>query len=305
MRCLVTGGTGHIGSYLIRLLLEQGCEVAVLLRPTSNPWRIKDVLNRVHIIAGDLTCVADSATDIKSFSPEVVFHLGWDGVGSNYRNNPIQIQNLHGSLKLLSIVSESGCRRWVYLGSQAEYGIFEGILSEGLPTRPITFYGVTKLSVGLLSQKLCEIYNISFTWLRLLSTYGPMDDPQHLIPYVILSLLRREKPIMTPGEQRWDYLYIEDAAAAIYQAAISPCAQGLFNLGSGQITTIKSIAERIRNLIDPELPLGLGEIPYRPDQIMYLQADVSRLQQATGWVPQISLDLGLERTVNWYRENCG
>jgi len=159
--------------------------------------------------------------------------------------------------------------------------------------------------VGLLSQKLCEIYDIGFIWLRLLSTYGPMDDLQHLIPSVVLSLLRREKPVMTQGEQRWDYLFVEDVATAIYQAATSPNANGIFNLGSGQITTVKDIVERVRDLIDPELPLGLGEIPYRHDQIMRLQAEVSLLYKATDWKPQVSLDDGLEKTVQWYRENCG
>lgn len=303
MRCLVTGGTGHIGSYLVRLLLGQGCQVAVLLRPTSNAWRIREVLDRVRVISGDLTSVAETAPDMQSFAPEVVFHLGWEGVGSSYRNSPAQLQNLDGSLKLLQLVSQNGCRHWIYMGSQAEYGPCDGILSEDLPVRPVTLYGVTKLSVGLLSQKLCEAYNIGFTWLRLLAAYGPMDDPQHLIPSVILSLLKGEKPVMTAGEQRWDYLYVEDVAAAIWQSAISPNAKGVFNLGSGQATPVKSIVERIRDLIDPGLPLGLGELPYRHDQVMHLQADISHLRQVTGWEPQVSLDQGLERTVNWYREN--
>lgn len=305
MKCLVTGGTGHIGSYLVRLLLEQGCQVTVLLRPTSNTWRIKELLNRVRVIIGDLNSAAEIEPYMQGFAPDVVFHLGWDGVGSNARNSQIQVQNLYGSLNLLQMVSLYGCQRWVYLGSQAEYGSFDGILSEDLPTRPITLYGVTKLSVGLLSQKLCESYNIGFTWLRLLAAYGPMDDPQHLIPSVILSLLRREKPVLTWGEQRWDYLYVDDVAAAIWQSAISPDAKGVFNLGSGQAKTVKNIVERIRNSIDPSLPIGFGEIPYRPDQIMHLQADISRLNQATGWMPEVSLDEGLKRTVKWYRKNYG
>ncbi|MBT9173990.1 MAG: GDP-6-deoxy-D-mannose reductase [Syntrophomonadaceae bacterium] len=304
MRCLVTGGTGHLGSYLVHLLLEQGCRVAVLLRPTSNTWRINEVLDRVRLITGDMTSVAEAASDVQSFAPEVVFHLGWHGVGSSHRNSPAQIQNLEGSLKLLQLVAQTGCRHWIYLGSQAEYGLCDGILSEDLPPRPLTLYGVTKLSVGLVSEKLCESYSMGFTWFRLLATYGPKDDPRHLIPFVILSLLRREKPAMTSGEQRWDYLYVEDVAAAIWQAVISPKANGVFNLGSGEVTTVASIAERIRDIIDPGLPLGLGEIPYRHDQVMYLQADISRLRQATGWSPQVSLEQGLERTVGWYRENC-
>jgi len=302
MRCLVTGATGHIGSYLVRLLLEKGCQVAVLLRPTANTWRIKEILDRVRVITGDLTSVAEAAQDMQSFAPEVVFHLAWVGVGSSCRNSPAQLQNLEGSLKLLQLVSQIGCRHYVYLGSQAEYGPCAGILTEDSPVRPTTFYGVTKLSVGLLSQKLCESYNIGFTWLRLFAAYGPMDDPQHLIPTVILSLLSKEKPAMTAGEQRWDYLHVEDVARAIWQSAISPSAKGVFNLGSGQATTVKSIVERIRDLIDPGLPLGLGELQYSHDQIMHLQADISRLRQATGWAPQISLDQGLQRTVERLRK---
>lgn len=302
MRCFVTGATGLIGSHLARLLLENDCQVGVLVRPTSDPWRIQDVLHRLHVITSDLTVIERANPAIQKFAPDIVFHLGWYGVGSRCRNDPAQVsQNLYGSLKLLQVAREAGCQRWVGLGSQAEYGRYDGILVEDLPTRPETMYGVVKLCVGLLSQKLCEVYGIRFVWLRLLAAYGPMDDLEHMIPYVILSLLRGQKPALTSGEQRWDYLYVEDAASAIWQVATHPTAQGIFNLGSGEAFPVRSIVERIRDLIDPSLPLGLGEIPHQPDQIMHLQADITRLREATGWTPQVSLDEGLRMTVAWYR----
>ena len=96
---------------------------------------------------------------------------------------------------------------------------------------------------------------------------------------------------------------MEDAVEAIWQVAASPKATGIFNLGSGEAYAIRSIVERIRDLIDPDLLLGFGEVPYRPDQIMHLQADISRLREVSGWSPQVSLDEGLRRTVKWYREN--
>jgi UDP-glucose 4-epimerase len=155
----------------------------------------------------------------------------------------------------------------------------------------------------MLTQRLCDLYDMRFVWLRLFSAYGPGDDPGWMIPYVILTLLRGERPALTAGEQRWDYLFVEDAAEAICRVSIRPDAQGVFNLGSGEAHTVRSIVELVRDLIDPDLPLGFGEVPYRPDQIMHLQAEILRLGEATGWSPQVGLDEGLRRTVDWYREN--
>jgi nucleoside-diphosphate-sugar epimerase len=235
-------------------------------------------------------------------APEVVFHLAWYGVTSEYRNDPNQINyNLIGSLRLLQAAQQSGCNCWVGMGSQAEYGPYDVALREDLPTWPRTAYGVTKLCVGLLSRQLCEMAGVRYIWIRLLASYGPKDDVRHLIPTVIMKLLAGEKPALTLGKQRWDYLYVEDAAEAIYQVALNPQAQGVFNLGSGEAYTIRSIVERTRDIIDPRLKLGFGEVPYRPDQIMHLQADISKLQSATGWKPKIGIDDGLRRTVEWYR----
>jgi UDP-glucose 4-epimerase len=302
MRCLVTGASGHLGSYLTRLLLSQGYEVIVFVRPQSNLWRISDVLSQTKLIRGDLADIDQSASEIMAAAPQIVFHLAWHGVTSEYRNDPDQIDyNLIGSLRLLRVAQKSGCNCWVGIGSQAEYGPYDGILREDLATKPVTVYGVTKLCVGLLSGQLCEMVGMRYVWLRLLAIYGPKDGVRHLIPTVVLKLLAGEKPALTQGEQRWDYLFVEDAAEAIYRVAAKPEVQGIFNLGSGEAYTLRSIIERIRDLIDPGLPLGFGEIPYRPDQSMHLQADISRLRRETGWTPQVSLDEGLGMTIAWYR----
>ncbi len=301
LRILLTGATGFVGSFVTRCLLARDCDVAVLVRPQSNPWRIADILPRLHMIRGDLADLSIVTNDICAFAPDVTVHLAWCGVGNLYRNDPQQVTNLQISLSLLDAVHAAGCHSWVGFGSQAEYGIYGHAMSEELPTNPATIYGATKLCAGLLAQRMCDLYDMRFVWLRLFSAYGPADDPGWMIPYVILTLLRGERPTLTAGEQRWDYLFVEDVAEATYRVATKVDVQGIFNLGSGETHTVRGIVERIRDLIDPSLPLGFGEMPYQPGQIMHLQADITKLQTVTGWKPRTTLDDGFRETVEWYR----
>jgi nucleoside-diphosphate-sugar epimerase len=242
---------------------------------------------------------------IAKFAPDTVIHLAWYGVANRYRNDPLQLDNLHSCRELLRIAHRVGVSHWIGLGSQAEYGPWDQQIDEETPTQPTTLYGATKLCAFLLAKHLSTQFEMRFIWLRLFSAYGPVDDQGWMIPYLILSLLQGERPSLTEGTQYWDYLYVTDVADAIYLTAATPDASGVFNLGSGKAYSIRAIIERIRDMIDPSLPLGFGEVPYRPDQIMHLQADISRLQQATGWSPQVSLDEGLRRTVESFRENRG
>jgi nucleoside-diphosphate-sugar epimerase len=82
--------------------------------------------------------------------------------------------------------------------------------------------------------------------------------------------------------------------------AETPGAAGVFNLASGRVETIRRIVEMVRDLIDPSLSLGFGEVPYRPDQVMCMQADIRRLVKTTGWRPETSLEAGLQKTVQWF-----
>lgn len=306
MRCLVTGAAGFLGSHVVSQLLQSGSEVTVLLRQASDLRRIHDLLPQTQIIVGDLLRVADVKNQIIDSRPEVIFHLAWTGGSSGrHQNDPAQFEtNLPGSLNLLQIASDAGVRRWIGIGTAFEYGNLPDTLTELLLPKPNTLYAISKYSLCLATAKMCALHGIEYIWARPFAIYGTEDDPRGLIPFVAKSLLRGQRPALTAGAQCWDYTYVEDAARALVQLAITPNAQGIYNLASGTAQTVRTLVERIRDMINPDLPLGFGEIPYHPDQIMNLKADITKLQQLTGWSAQVPLDDGLRSVIEESRRQA-
>jgi nucleoside-diphosphate-sugar epimerase len=300
VRAFITGATGFIGAHLTRRLVEEGLEVAILRPPSSNPSRIVDLLPTVTDIRSDLADLEKHTDDLVAFRPDVLFHLAWTGVAGSVRNERVQLENLTTLATLVDVAERAGCATWIGVGSQAEYGPHSGRLDESHLPSPTTLYGATKLAAYHLSARLCAAVNIRHAWIRLFSAYGPADGPDWMIPSLIRSLLGGVKPSLTAGEQRWDYIYVSDVVEALRRVATATEAEGAFNLGSGVARPLRQIIELVRDSIDPDLPLGFGEVPYRPDQVMHLEADIGRLQAATGWHPKVRLEEGLRKTVRWY-----
>ncbi len=312
MRALVTGASGHLGAFVVRRLLQSGAQVEVLVRPSSDLWRLRDPLlgdvsEEVGVSRVEFSDSSALRETLDKARPEAVFHLAWGGITAGERDGIGQMRNVTQTLLLLEAAQNCGCGCFVGVGSQAEYGnggaegvSWNRLIEEGRMD-DFSAYGLAKLCCGLLVQKFCEASEMRGAWLRLLATYGPQDDPRHLLPFVVEQLLRGEKPALTGGEQRWDYLFVEDAASAIVATATTPSAHGVFDLGSGRAPQIRELVECARDIIDPELPLGLGELPYRAGQLMFLQADLTRLQKQIDWAPDTDLQNGLRQTIDWQR----
>ena len=304
MRVFLTGASGFVGSFFLRNLLSSDAyKVCVLLRNPKDAWRIQDLLPNVKVIVGELDRLDPIEAELADFAPQAFVHLAWNGVFGAERNDPSQWRNVISTMELVELANKLAVENWIGLGSQAEYGPCQNKIDELCPTKPTTLYGASKLAAQLLSERLCAEYGIRHAWLRLFSSFGPTDNPQWLIPYLTKSLLARERPKLTAAEQLWDYIYVEDVAGGIKAVLDSKNAQGVFNLGSGKAYSLKNIIEKIRDLIDPQLSLGFGEVQYRPDQVMHLQADISRLNQATGWLPKLDMDQAIRETVAWYSKD--
>jgi nucleoside-diphosphate-sugar epimerase len=300
MQVAITGATGFIGSAIVSELLRAGHEVTVLLRPGSNPERLASLEGFATITYSRLLDESTVRT-LESQSPEVFIHCAWRGVAGGERNEPFQItDNIPSTLNAVELAAAAGCRQWIGLGSQAEYGNQNRRMDEATPLRPTTLYGKSKLAAGVAALALCEARKLAGAWLRVFSTYGPGDAPHWFIPYVIQEFIAGRAPRLTRCEQRWDYLFVADAARAV-AAAANGATSGFFNLGSGSARPLKQVIETIRTELQSPLQPEYGAIAYRPDQVMHLEADITRLTAATGWRPQVSLEEGIRATVAFER----
>jgi len=297
MRIFVTGATGFLGSYVVADLIDQGHDVAVLLRPGVRPWRLAGRQDRFSGISGTLDDLAAIAHGLRSFRPDAVVHLAWRGVGNSERNSKDQARNVVDTVELIDLAADAGATVFVGAGSQAEYGPYDRAIVESDPPRPTTLYGIAKLASGLMAERRCAERKLRFAWLRIFSIYGPKDNEAWLIPSLIRTLRANGHMALTACEQRWGFLHARDAAAAVRHVITSPAAQGFFNLGSPEAPQLRETVTRLRDHIGAG-ELGFGEVPYRPDQVMVLAADVTRLA-GLGWRPIIALDQGLRETVAW------
>lgn len=299
-RILVTGAAGFVGAAVTRQLVAEGRKVAVLLRTPGVPRRLAQLMDSLHVVRGDLTRLELVDAQLGDFAPEGVIHLAWDGVKGADRNGPMQADNIAASIALYRRAEALSCHAFVGLGSQAEYGPAPGKLDEQAATRPTTIYGAAKLATGLVLERSAAATGRPFVWLRLFSSYGCDDDPSWLLQYLTRALLAGQRPSVTAAEQRWDYIHVDDVAQAVV-AALDHGGRGIFNLGSGQAHPLREVISQLRDLIDPSLDIGFGDLPYRPDQVMHLQADITALQAATGWQPAVGLQEGLAQLVAWQR----
>ncbi|MEO6716868.1 MAG: NAD-dependent epimerase/dehydratase family protein, partial [Novosphingobium sp.] len=298
---MITGATGFVGAKCLELALADGHEVAATVRPQSPARRLAPFAGRFEQLTLELNDRLALTQALSAFRPDAIIHLAWAGVANAARFDLTQIsENIDAACALVEAGAAAGCKAFIGTGSQGEYGAGSTMLEDALPS-PSTLYGAAKVSTLYLTRQLAAQNSMRHAWLRLFSTFGPDDNEAWLIPTLISKMLRGERPQTTLGTQFWDWLYIDDVARGVLAAATSHSAQGVFNLGSGEAIQVRRAIEAIRDLAAPGMELVYGEIPFRPDQVMHMQANAERLKAATGWNPLVPFATGIAMTVAWYR----
>ncbi len=293
---VLTGATGFIGAAVLAELNRRNLRPLVLLRPESDRRRLLSLAAENTFVFSKLD-EPGLAERLREQQPDIFIHCAWRGVGGPERNADFQLaENVPFTLATVELAATAGCRQWIGLGSQAEYGNANRRLDEAAPTNPTTLYGQAKLAAGNEALARCAGKNLAGAWLRVFSTYGPGDHPHWMIPHVIREFLQGVAPRVTKCEQQWDYLFVADAARAIVSVADGKIS-GAFNLGSGAAWPLKKIIETIRAELKTPVSPAYGAVPYRPDQVMHLEADITKLCAATGWRPEVGLAAGLRATV--------
>lgn len=302
MRAVITGGTGMIGAALTRACISAGHDVVILVPndlPQTAPLPKSE---RLYFVDCDVRQLSTFGMN-QIGSADAFFHLAWLGTAPNTRNQlQAQANNITYTLDAVDLAHRLGCKAFIGVGSQAEYGRVEGALQPDTPTFPETGYGSAKLAAGLMSRLACKEYGIRHCWARVLSVYGPGDNLHTMVMQVMASACAGNSPNCTKGDQLWDYLYCDDCGRALLAIARHGKNGQVYPVGSGYQRPLSSYIHDICAACNKVVLPNLGAIPYHNNQVMNLKADTTTLCKDTGWQPTVSFNDGIRSTIAWYRE---
>jgi nucleoside-diphosphate-sugar epimerase len=294
-KIVITGATGMIGSAAARCAVERGFDVLCVIRKDSGRLDNLPKSERLKTVYADISEYAE--LDI-SGDYDVFYHLAWEKTfGVSRDDADTQVANIQYTLDAVRLAKRLGCKKFVGAGSQAEYGVVTEPLRADTPVNPLSGYGIAKFAAGKLGRLLCSQLGISFNWVRILSVYGLLDGAHTLIMYAINELRAGRSPEFTKCEQIWDYLYCDDAAAALLAVGANGADGKAYPLGSGQARRLSDYLEALSGVVNPAGVLRFGRKDYYPHQPMYLCADISELTDDTGWKPEVSFEDGVRRII--------
>lgn len=300
-KAIVTGPTGSVGISLINELIQNGVYVTAICRRQSTGLEDLPKSDLVSVIECNIDEYS-GLTGIIENDYDAFFHLAWDGTyGTSRMDFTRQTRNVIYALDAVDLANVAGCKVFVGAGSQSEFGNVNGILHPYMQCSPTTGYGVGKLTAGQMTRLKCQEYGIRHEWVRIVSMFGPHDRDFTLIVGSIYKMLRGERVQFTKGEQIWDYIYNKDAARALRLVAEKGKNAAIYCCGTGQTRRLKEFILSVRDAVDPSLKIGIGELPYYPNQVMHLEADISNLVEDTGFIPEYSFEEGISETVEWVK----
>jgi nucleoside-diphosphate-sugar epimerase len=303
MRVFLTGASGFIGAQVARILLRGGHEVHALLRPSSDRWRIAEILGEVRVIEGDLA-MPELPAALGAIRPDAALHLAWYAEPGRYLDSAENLAHLEWSLRLLRALARAGCRRLVGVGTCAEYAPAREPLGEESPTAPTRLYGAAKLALAGVLAHAGPVLEMSTAWARLFYLYGPFEDPRRLVASVVRSLLDGQTARVGAGDLVRDYLHVEDTAEALVALLLGPV-RGVVNVGSGEPVTIAELVKRLGGLVPTSAGVEVGASGSAAGEPPYVCADVGRLRREVSFRPRFDLDSGLRQVVAWWSARRG
>lgn len=301
-KIIVTGATSMLGLATINEAIKHNIQVLAIIRAGSK----KSSRIPINRLISVIECNNDSLDfiPVEHFEKDydVFYHFAWDYTDKTTRNSPVLHEtNIKHTLDAVELAKKLGCRKFIGAGSQAEYGRIEGKLSASTPINPDIAYGIAKYAAGRLSNLRCKELDIEHIWVRILSVYGIYDQPTTMISYAIRELLAGNNPEYTKCEQKWDYLFSEDAGRAFRLIGEKGKNNKIYCLGSGVAKPLSDYIKIINRHFGKDENAGIGKKDYAPNQVMHLCADLTELMADTGFRPLISFEEGISKTIEFWK----
>ena len=313
MRILLTGCAGFIGAKTAELLLEQGHELIGVdnlndaYDPNLKRWRLSQLEGKPNF--------RFQQVDISEWEPtRQVFeaHMPYDavvnlaaraGVRQSVQNPWVYVAtNTTGALNLLELCRQHGIRKYVLASTSSLYANSERPFREDMPTdRPLSPYASSKKGAETMCYTYHHLYGLDITVLRYFTVYGPAGRPDMSI-FRFIRWIAEGEPIQVFGDglQERDFTYVDDIARGTI-AALRPLGYEIINLGGDRPVSLKWIIETIEQLVGKRAVWQTQ--PMHPADVQATWADITKARTLLGWEPQVSIEEGLRRSVEWYFAN--
>lgn len=301
-RVLVTGGTGFLGSHLIRALVDSGAVVHAIVRPSTAGSRPAP---GVEVHEGDLLNPPALADAVRAADPGCVFHLAAYGTtGAQPDEARMLAVNVIGTKNLWGALEGRPCRI-VQTGTCAEYGHVRGPIAETQVCEPRFAYPASIHAAVSWSQAQGFQTGREVVILRPFGPYGPEDRPERLIPSIVQRLIAGQRVAVSAGDQLRDYSYVSDHVRALMLAGSCqlPRPVAVYNVGTGKPITVKTLVEMVAREIGGDAPgrVDFGTRPIGQHEPPEMYADTSSIARDLGYAAAVDLREGLRRTIAAYR----
>ena len=296
---IVTGANGFIGKTLVNALLEKDYHVVAL------DIRFDDVLANDERV----TCVNVMNKEVAALAEEIphqeyrcFFHLAWAGTSGPARADyAVQLNNVKLACDYIKLCSEIGCKRVVYASSINEMETYEYLQSDDIEPAGGYIYGTGKLAAHLMGETVAKLNGIEFIPVIITNIYGVGEKYARMIYTSINKLVHKEHCSFTAGHQTYDFIYITDAINSIIAVAEKGKAFNRYYIGSGEPKPLREFLLEMRDIVDPEAELGLGDIPFKGVDISYDQFDLKKVERDTGYKNEVPFAEGIRMTAEYIR----
>ena len=298
---ILTGGTGFIGSHILERLLKLNKKVILLKRSFSDTWRINEFIGNENLVLKDVD--KENLNDIfNQYNVEGIFHLAsiaQRDIDLDIITNMIDT-NIAFPTKLLETSANNNVKFFINTGSVYEYKLNQPPISEKTKIKPFNLYASTKIAFEDILKFYSNDYDLNCSTLKLFTPYGPKDNENKIIPYLIINSIKKENIFVKSPDKTLDLIYVEDIVDCYINLMnnISKFKEyEIFNVGTGIGTPIKDVLKLIEHNLGKNNNVNFGDL-----EDHQVWCSNNKIKKRLNCNPEIKLNNGMKITINYYKQ---